>query len=59
MRGRDVFVGACVWQDAFFGKARADSILWGRLLPTVYARSLLLLNLPGGMGSVRSVPPAC
>ena len=39
-------------KDVFVGKAASDVILWSRLLPTVFSRTLLLLNLPGGTGQV-------
>ena len=39
-------------KDAFFGRANAGVVDWSRLLPTVFSRTLLLLNLPGGTGPV-------
>ena len=39
-------------KDAFVGRAEPRVIDWSRLLPTVFSRTLLLLNLPGGTGPI-------
>jgi hypothetical protein len=39
-------------KDAFVGRAAPNVIDWARLLPTVFSRTLLLLNLPGGTGPI-------